>query len=266
MLVASFGTSYAETRKKTIGAIEDAIAKAFPDWEFRRAFTSKMVIKKLAQRDGEKVDYIDEALDRLAADGFDTVAVQPVHVMNGMEYDDVARIALRYEGRFASLAVGKPMLTSDEDYGLAVEAISSSLAAEARDVAGEGAAVVLMGHGSEHHANAAYSQLYLKLLFAGMPDVYVTTVEGFPGFEETMRLMGEGGYDDAVLFPFMLVAGDHAVNDMAGDGEGSLKKALEGEGYRVRCVLKGLGEYAAFRDIFVRHAAEAAERASGGAT
>ncbi|MDR3074996.1 MAG: sirohydrochlorin cobaltochelatase [Candidatus Methanoplasma sp.] len=255
ILVVSFGTSYNETRARTIGAIEDQIAKEYPDWEVRRAFTSRMVIKKLLRRDGERVDHITDAMERLISDGIRTAVVQPTHIMNGMEYDDMIRAVSEYRDRFDSLSVGRPLLTSAEDYVNAVSAIASTVLKEAgRET---GTAVVLMGHGSEHYANSSYSQLYLELLLSGFPDVYVTTVEGFPDFEDTVRLMDGKDYRDAVLFPFMLVAGDHAENDMAGDDEGSLKSVMESHGCKVRCIMKGLGEYREFRDIFVAHVHDA---------
>jgi sirohydrochlorin cobaltochelatase len=203
------------------------------------------------------VDYITDALERLISEGVRTVVVQPTHILNGKEYDDIIAAVNERRGSFDRISVGKPLLTTVEDYDAVVEAVGSALVEEARGIAGEDAAVVLMGHGSDHHANSAYSQLYLSLMLSGFPDVHVTTVEGFPEYEDTLRMMEGMGYWNVVLFPFMLVAGDHAKNDMAGDEEDSLRSVLEVNGYKVHCVVKGLGEYREFRGLFLAHAEDA---------
>ncbi|MBO4764070.1 MAG: sirohydrochlorin cobaltochelatase [Candidatus Methanomethylophilaceae archaeon] len=256
LLVISFGTSYNENRDKTIGATERLLAESFPEWEVRRAFTSKMIIKKLKERDGETVDYIDGALDRLLADGFDTVIVQPTHIMNGTEYDFVKKFVCKYCDKFKCIRIGKPLLTSQEDYDAVIDAIATGIVAPAKEMAGNDAAVVLMGHGTEHFANATYSQLQLALWLSGLDDVYVTTVEGFPDFDDTMKLMKGMGIRNVVIQPFMLVAGDHANNDMAGDEDDSLKSVLEHNGYKVFPVIKGLGEIPEFRQLFVDHVSD----------
>lgn len=258
ILVVSFGTSYNENRVKTIDAVESLIGKEYPDWEVRRAFTSKIVIKKLAKRDGLIVDYVDDAMERLISDDVKTVVIQPTHIMNGLEYDDVVRIVSKYANSFDSLSIGSPLLTSNEDYDVAVDALRDTILKEAKDIKKD-AAVVLMGHGTEHHANAAYCELHMKLMLSDCPDVYVTTVEGFPSFDDTITLMGDNGYKEVVLVPFMLVAGDHATNDMAGDDDDSLKTMFERNGYKVHCIVKGLGEYDAFRRIFLEHTRSAIE-------
>ncbi len=256
LLAVSFGTSYNDNRDKTIGAIERLFSEVFPGWEVRRAFTSKMIIKKLKERDGEVVDYIDGALDRLIADGFDTVVVQPTHIMNGTEYDYVKEFVDRYRPKFKCIRIGKPLLTTEEDYDAVIDAIASGIVVPAKEMAGSDAAVVLMGHGSEHYANSAYSQLQLALWLSGLDDVYLTTVEGFPDFEDTMRLMKGMGIRNVVIQPFMVVAGDHANNDMAGDEDDSLKSVLEHNGYKVFPVVKGLGEIPEFRELFANHVSD----------
>lgn len=254
ILVVSFGTSYNETRERTIDRIESRIAEEHPGWDVRRAFTSKMIIRKLEKRDGVKVDYVTDAMDRLITDGYRTVLVQPTHIMNGKEYDDVARIVHDYAPYFDEVSLGTPLLTSEEDYDMVVDAIADSMSKEAEELMGKGTAVVLMGHGTEHYANSAYSQLQMKLMMNGHGNVFVTTVEGFPGFDDTITMLKGFGFTKAVLFPFMLVCGDHANNDMAGDDEDSLKSALETVGIETRCVLKGLGEYDQFEELFLEHA------------
>ena len=249
ILVTSFGTSYNENRAKTIGAIEDLVRSSYPDWDVRRAFTSRMIIKKLRERDGEIVDYVTEAMDKLSSEGYETVVVQPTHIMNGCEYDDVVRIVAEHVGNIPVLRMGKPLLTTSEDYDELVEALEATLIPQLE----EGEALVLMGHGSEHYANATYSQLPLKLWLSGHDDVYVTTVEGYPEFGDTIEFMKRGGHGKALLFPLMVVAGDHANNDMAGDEDDSLKSVLESEGISVRCIVKGMGEYPEFRELFLDH-------------
>ncbi len=260
ILVVSFGTSYNDTRAKTIGAIEARIGNDHPGWEIRRAFTSRMIIRKLKERDGEIVDYVNDAMERLISDGVRTVVVQPTHIMNGMEYDDVVRIVGEYSDRFDHIAMGSPLLTTEEDYDKVVEAIRTDILPEAEALSGKDAAVVLMGHGSEHYANATYSQLQLKLALSGLDNVFVTTVEGFPTFDDTLTMMDGKGFKDAVLLPFMLVAGDHANNDMAGDEEDSLASIMSSAGYGVKSIVKGLGEYPSFEDMFSEHAGCAMER------
>ena len=219
IVVTSFGTSYNENRAKTIEAIERQAAEEFPGWDIRRAFTSRMIIKKILERDGERIDYISDAMERLVSEGYGQVVVQPTHIMNGTEYDDVVRIVADHCGNIPVLRMGKPLLTTTEDYDELVEALEKSLLKEVAD----DEALVLMGHGSEHYANATYSQLQIKLWLAGHDDVFVTTVEGYPEFDDTIRLMEGCGKKKAVLFPLMVVAGDHANNDMAGDEDDSLK-------------------------------------------
>ena len=245
ILVASYGTSYDKTREKTIGAIERHIAESFPGWEVRRAFTSRPVIRILEGR-GIHVDFVDAALDRLADEGYGTVVVQPTLVMNGVEYDYMMEEVDKRRDRFDAIAVGRPLLTTSEDFDALIEAIESAYGPEAEDDA-----MVLMGHGTTHFANSAYSELQLRIIASGRRDVYVTTVEGFPNYESTLDLMKDGGRRDVVMFPLMIVAGDHANNDLAGDD------VMIAAGYNPRCVVRGMGEYPEFRDLFRAHAADA---------
>lgn len=256
ILVVSFGTSYNDNRARTIGAIEELIAYHHRDWEVRRAFTSKMIIRKLAERDNERIDYISDAMERLVNDGFRTVIVQPTHIMNGEEFEKVESVVEQYKGRIEHLYLGKPLLTTDLDYDMVMDAVDAGIVKETEDI-GDRTAIVLMGHGTEHYANATYSQLQMKLITSGRKDVYVTTVEGYPSFEDTLRLMDGKGYTDVALYPFMLVAGDHANNDMAGDEEDSLKSIMEAAGYNVHCFVKGLGEIQPFQHLFLAHTDQA---------
>ena len=251
ILVASYGTSYDDTREKTIGAIERHIAESFPGWDVRRAFTSRPVIRILEKR-GIHVDFVDAALDRLADEGYGTVVVQPTLVMNGVEYDYMMEEVDKRRDRFDAIAVGRPLLTTSEDFDALIEAIESAYGPEAEDDA-----MVLMGHGTTHFANSAYSELQLRIIASGRRDVYVTTVEGFPNYESTLDLMKDGGRRDVVMFPLMIVAGDHANNDLAGDEDDSLRNVMIAAGYNPRCVVRGMGEYPEFRDLFRAHAADA---------
>ena len=252
ILVISFGTSYNDNREQTIVPTEKAIAEAFPDRELRRAWTSRMIIAKLKKRDNEHIDYIDEAMERLVKDGFDDVIVQSTHIMNGEEYDFIESFVLPYKEKIASLRIGKPLLTTDADYDEVVECIRNEILPLSK-----GNPMVLMGHGTTHFANATYSQLQLKLRFAGLRDVYITTVEGFPTFGNTISMLKEDGVKKVTLMPFMIVAGDHANNDMAGDDDDSLKSMLKAEGIDAECVIMGLGSLPSFRRMFGEHAKNA---------
>lgn len=249
VLVVSYGTSYIETREKTIGAVEKAVAAAYPDRELRRAFTARMVIDIVKRKEGIQIDFIKDALDRLLSEGFDDVVVQSTHIMNGGQFDYVAQAVNEYKGRFASLCLGLPLLTSDEDYDRVVETVLQEFAP-----ADDETALVLMGHGTVHYANATYSQLHLKFQYGGHRNVFVTTVEGFPEFDDTIGELRGKGFRKVVLVPLMVVAGDHATNDLAGPEEDSLRSLMEKEGYQVTCIVKGLGENPAFQKLFVEHA------------
>lgn len=252
ILVVSFGTSYNDSRDKTIGAIENAIADANPDYEVRRAFTSQIIIDKLKERDGLEIDNVEEALDRLVNDGVKELVVQPTHVMSGFEYDDLAAAVDEYKDNFDRLAMGTPLLTSDEDY----EKVADALIASAPDY-DEGTAVVFMGHGTEHEANETYVKLQQVFTDREVLNRFVGTVEATPSLGDVMSNVAHSGYTKVVLQPLMVVAGDHANNDMAGDGEDSWKSQFEAAGFEVECELKGMGEIPEIREIYVSHVADA---------
>lgn len=254
ILAASFGTTFPDTLERTIAAIEADLAKAFPDRVLRRAFTSGMVIRRLQEREGLETDTVPQALERLRREGCGDIIIQPTHVMNGDEYDKLRALAAPYRTAFSRFALGAPLLTSTQDYRETAAALLARLPEqEPRQ------AVVLMGHGTAHHANAVYAALEYVLRDAGRRDIAIGTVEGYPEFGEICRRLEEmGDIRQVVCLPLMVVAGDHARNDLAG-GEGSWCARLAARGYRVRCILEGLGENPAIRAIFVRHAREAAE-------
>ncbi|MDR1353610.1 MAG: sirohydrochlorin cobaltochelatase [Treponema sp.] len=254
LLVVSFGTSFNDSREKTIGAIEKALADAYPGYEQRRAFTSQIIIDKLRERDGIRIDNVEEAMERLVSDGVRELLVQPTHVMSGEEYDSVISEVKPFEKNFARVSYGQPLLITDADYDELIDAIT----AETAGYAGDHTAVVFMGHGTEHTANATYAKLYQRLQGRGISGYYIGTVEASPTLEDVIDEMGKtGGVTKVVLSPLMIVAGDHANNDMAGDEPDSWKTILEAQGYEVVPVLKGLGEYPGIQKIFVRHAGEA---------
>lgn len=255
LLAVSFGTSHFDTLEKTIAAIEADLAAAFPERTVFRAFTSGMILRRL-EKEGTHIDSVPQALERLAGEGFAHVIVQPTHILNGDEYDKLLAQAAPYAGRFGRLAFGRPLLTDLEDYRALAAALTEDLPAPAA-----GNAVLLMGHGTGHYANAAYAQLEYLLRDQGRRDIVIGTVEGYPGFEEALRRLEElPGLRRVELRPLMVVAGDHAKNDLAGEESDSWKNRLAAEGYAVTCTLRGLGEYPAVRAIFTAHAREAAVR------
>lgn len=253
ILVVSFGTSYNESRSITIGAIESAIRENFPDYEVRRAFTAQIIIDKIQQRDGIQIDNVKQALDKLVADGFQTIIVQPTHLMNGYEYDDVMAELEKYKSKFKSVAVGKPLLTSDDDFIKVIRSITTRTASYADGKT----AVVFMGHGTEHEADTVYATMQKKLTAAGHSNYFVGTVEGKLTLNDVITAIKAGGFTKVVLEPLMVVAGDHANNDMAGDEEGSWKTAFKAEGIEVQSILEGLGQYNEIQDIYVQHIKDA---------
>ncbi len=250
ILVVSFGTSYNDSRDVTIGAIEESIAKAFPEYEVRRAFTSQIIIDKLKERDGLEIDNVEEALDRAEEDGIKKLVVQPTHLMDGYEYTDLADVLEDYQDQFDQVALGAPLLSSDADFDAAVKALTEKM--ESYDD-GE-TAICFMGHGTEADSNGVYAKMQEKFKDAGYENYYIGTVEAEPTLDDVLAMLKEKGtYKKVVLEPLMVVAGDHANNDMAGDEEDSWKTILEGEGYEVECILEGLGQIPEIRDIYVEH-------------
>ena len=249
ILVVSFGTSYNDSRDITIGAVEDEIAAAFPDYEVRRAFTSDIIMDILEERDGLEIDTVEEALERAAADGVKTLVVQPTHLMNGFEYTDLANTLSEYADQFEQVKLAEPLLTSDADFDAVAEAIAADTAAYADG----NTAVCFMGHGTEAPSNSVYAKLQDVLKAKGYQDLYIGTVEAEPTLEDVLAAVESGEYSKVVLQPLMVVAGDHANNDMAGDEEGTWKDAFTKAGYEVECVIRGLGELEAIQSVYVAH-------------
>lgn len=254
ILVVSFGTSYDDSREKTIGAVERAVAEAFPGYEVRRAFTSRMILRKLKERGLVFAD-VEEALSQAANEGVSTLVVLPTHLMNGYEYTKLAGTVEAYRGRFGKLALAGPLLMEEEDFAPAAAALRK----EIRPYIDGKTAVCYMGHGTEHAANRVYRRLQEELSGLGCEDCYIGTVEAEPSLDEVLQLLKKKRYDRVVLKPLMLVAGDHANQDMAGEKEDSWKSRLEAEGYRVQCILNGLGENPDIQKLYVARAGRALE-------
>lgn len=260
LLVVSFGTSYNDNRRLTIGEIEQAIDEKFgQEYSVRRGFTSQIIIDHVKKRDNVSIDNVKEALDRAADNGVKTLVVQPTHLMNGFEYRELEKELLDYADVFEKIALGKPLLSSDQDYADVMKAVTDETA-EYDD--GE-TAICFMGHGTEADSNEVYAKMQKLLTENGFKNYYVGTVEAAPTLEDVIAKIKKGNYKRVVLRPLMIVAGDHANNDMAGDGEDSWKSQLKKAGFEVECVVKGLGEIPAIRDIIVNHAQETADSVAG---
>ncbi|MBO4880243.1 MAG: sirohydrochlorin cobaltochelatase [Firmicutes bacterium] len=252
LLVVSFGTSFNDSRVATIGAIEKALAAAFPEWSTRRGFTAQIIIDHVAARDGEIIDNFEEAMDRAVANGVKNIFIQPTHLMAGYEYDDVVNSAANYADAFESVTIGKNLLASDADF-TEVATIVHDATAQYDD--GE-TAIIFMGHGTEHDSNSVYPKMQETFKKLGYENYYIGTVEAEPSLEDVVQAAKDGGYKRVVLEALMIVCGDHANNDMAGDEEDSWKSTFEAEGFEVECILKGLGEMEGIQQLIVKHAQE----------
>lgn len=248
LLCVSFGTSVPQARQ-SIAAVENALQEAAPDLTFVRAFTSP-TIRRILQSRGETVQSLPQALDALSGG---EVIVQPTHFLYGQEYDTLRAQVEERRDRFASLTLGKPLLAGPED----LRALAAAIGAACPPVSGE--ALLLMGHGTEHFAGIVYPALQTVFHMMGRTDVYVATAEGWPSLEEILPQLRRGGYGKAHLRALMLVAGDHACHDMAGDDPDSWKSRLQAKGLEVRCTLQGLGLLPAVQALYAAHLRELLE-------
>ncbi len=250
LLVLSFGTSFNDSRRLNIGAIENDLEKAFPDYSVRRGFTANIVIDHIQKRDGVKIDDVDEAMNRAVDNNVKNLVIQPTHLMNGLEYAELEEQVAQYADAFDKIAIGKPLLTSEEDFKRVEQALVD-WTSEYDD--GE-TAICFMGHGTEAESNEVYQKMQDLLTADGHENYFVGTVEASPSLDDVLAGVKAGSYKRVVLEPLMVVAGDHANNDMAGEEEGSWKTAFEDAGYEVTCLLRGLGENEEIRKIYVEHA------------
>ena len=252
LLVVSFGTSFEEALPAIVN-IEETCKKAFPDYDFYRAFTSGMIIRKWARTKNVIIHNPDEVMKRLVAEGYEEVICQPTHIINGLEYDKMMNMLLAYKDQIPTIKVGTPLLTEEEDYKEACEIVMQELEKPlAKDEA-----FVFMGHGTEHFANSAYSQFENMLRDLGHESTYVGTVEGFPSLDYVIRRLKIREIKKVYVMPLMIVAGDHAHNDMAGDSPDSWVCQFENAGFEVCPIIKGLGEYPGIRRMYVEHAQKA---------
>ncbi len=288
LLVVSFGTSFNDSRATDIGGVEKALAEAYPDWSVRRAFTAQIIINHVYARDGEQIDNTEQALQRAVDNGVKNLVIQPTHLMHGAEYDELMSYVDQFEDQIDSIEVAEPLLgevgDDRDDINEDKEAVAKAAVDEAVSVAGadsldvlaeEGTAIVFMGHGTGHEANVTYDQMQAQMDQLGYDNVFIGTVEGNPAdtaLPEVKKAVEKAGYTKVILRPLMVVAGDHANNDMASDEEGSwyygfvnggefeVEGADEpvdiGEGFgadNVKCQIEGLGRIADIEKIYVDH-------------
>ena len=250
LLVVSFGTSFNDSRAEDIGGVEKALQAAYPDWSVRRAFTAQIIINHVQARDDEKIDNVDQALQRAVDNGVKNLVIQPTHLMHGLEYDELVKEVGNYADAFDQVVFGEPLLSSDDDFAKVEKAITEWTA----DYDDGKTAICFMGHGTEADSNEVYQKMQDLLTKDGYTNYFVGTVEATPSLEDVLAKVQAGDYERVVLEPLMVVAGDHANNDMAGDEDGSWKKTFEDAGYQVECLVRGLGENEAIRQIYVEHA------------
>lgn len=271
LLVVSFGTSFNDSRAEDIKGIEDKLAEAYPDWSVRRAFTAQIIINHVEARDDEVIDNMQQALDRAVDNGVKNLVVQPTHLMHGAEYDEMVEAIDGYKDKFESVAIAEPMLGEvgddttviNDDKKAVAQAITDAACQEAgfddmQAAADAGTAFVFMGHGTSHTANVTYDQMQTQMDDLGFTNAFIGTVEGKPedtACEEVIAKVKDAGFKNVVLRPLMVVAGDHANNDMAGDDEDSWKSQFEASGAfdSVDCQIEGLGRIEAVEDLYVEH-------------
>ena len=288
LLVVSFGTSFNDSRTTDVGGVEKALAKAYPDWSVRRAFTAQIIINHVQARDGEKIDNVEQALARAVDNGVKNLVIQPTHLMHGAEYEELASAVEEVKDSFESVEIAEPLLGEvgadasaiNEDKAAAAEAVVAeavkSAGADSLDaLAEDGTALVFMGHGTGHEANITYSQMQAQMNELGYKNVFIGTVEGNPpetALPEVKKAVEAAGYTKVILRPLMVVAGDHANNDMAADEEGTWYYGFAnggefevegadapvdtGDGFgadNVTCQIEGLGRIPAIQKIYVEH-------------
>ena len=278
ILVVSFGTSFNDSRVADVKGIEDALQEAYPDWSVRRAFTAQVIINHVQARDGECIDNMDQAMERAAANGVKNLIVQPTHLMQGAEYDEMMETVETYTDQFETVKIAEPLLGEVGTDATVInndkKAVAEILTREAVACAGyesleaakeDGSAFVFMGHGTSHTAKVSYSQMQTQMNELGYDNVFIGTVEGEPeetSCEAIIEAASQAGYTKVILRPLMVVAGDHANNDMAGEDEDSWVSMFTASGKfeSVDAQIAGLGEISAIQQIYVAHVADAMKR------
>lgn len=281
LLVVSFGTSFNASRAADIKGIEDALQAAYPDWSVRRAFTAQIIINHVQARDGEKIDNMQQAMDRAVANGVKNLVVQPTHLMHGAEYDEMMEMIDSYRDKFESVAVAEPLLGEVGADAAVInsdkEAVAKAITAAAVKDAGfdsldaaaaEKTAFVFMGHGTSHTAKISYSQMQTTMQTLGYDNVFIGTVEGEPeetACENVIEAVKAAGYTKVVLRPLMVVAGDHANNDMAGADDDSWLSEFKASGAfeEVDTQIAGLGEISDIQQLYIAHTKAAIESLNG---
>ena len=269
LLVVSFGTSYNDSRVNDIKSIEDALQDAYPDWSVRRAFTAQIIINHIQARDGEKIDNMTQALERAVANGVKNLVVQPTHLMHGAEYDEMCAAIDEYRDQFESVSIAEPLLGEVGSDATVInadkEAVAKAITAAAVEASGfdsleaakeAGTAFVFLGHGTAHVARVSYSQMSTQMQQLGYENVFIGTVEGEPeetACESVIEEVRAAGYTTVILRPLMVVAGDHANNDMAGSDDDSWKHMFEDAGFTVDCQIAGLGGIADIQALYIAH-------------
>ena len=278
ILIVSFGTSFNDSRVADIKGIEDAFLESFPDWSVRRAFTSQIIINHIQARDGEKIDNVEQALDRAVENGVKNLIIQPTHLMHGAEYDELIKVVETYRDKFSDVKIAEPLLGEVGNDATVINAdkkkVAEVLTAEAVKDAGfdsleaakeDKTAFVFLGHGTAHVAKVSYSQMATQMRELGYDNVFIGTVEGEPEgtfCEEVIEAVAEAGYTKVILRPLMVVAGDHANNDMAGDEEDSWKSMFlaTGKFEKVDAQITGLGSIDAIQQLYVKHTQDAMKK------
>ena len=274
LLVVSFGTSFNDSRAKDIGGIEKAIQAAYPDWSVRRAFTSQIIINHIQAREGVKIDNMDQALERAVTNGVKNLVVQPTHLMHGAEYDELVATLEKHQDKFESVVISAPLLGEVGSDATIINAdkknVAIAITNEALSIAGydsleaaaaDGVAFVFLGHGTTHTASVTYNQMQAQMKDLNYANVFIGTVEGEPedtAYDAVIEAVQAAGYKKVILRPLMVVAGDHANNDMAGDDDDSWKSIFTASNHfdSIDNQIEGLGRIAAIQQIYVAHVAD----------
>jgi sirohydrochlorin cobaltochelatase len=253
ILIVGFGTSHPDARATTIDALASSAARRFPNLELRIAFTSQRVIDRIRKQEGIEIPNVEDALSALSDEGFETVVVQPLHLLNGLEFHKIVQSvgSMKRKGAFEEIGIGRPLLSQPEDYSALIDALKEQFPPLTPEHA-----VVLMGHGTSHPSNAAYSCLQLMMNDEGL-NVLVGTLEGYPGLARVREKLQRSGVKEVTLMPLLLTTGDHTKNDMAGSGSDSWQSVLERDGFTVHPYIHGLGESVHVHSLYVQHIEDA---------